>query len=521
MSDTASMYPGAGAMKHPEKPALIMASTGERTTFAELDAAANRLSRLLRAVGVEPGDHVAFCLENHPRYLEIAWGCIYAGAVFTPCSSRITAGELAYLVNDCGAKVFISSYQKAEQAVAVVPETPAVQVRLMLDGTAEGYGSYEDRVAAESAEPMEDRVAGIDMFYSSGTTGVPKGVHREFQREPLERGTRSARSTTRLLTRLLGATEDSVYLSPAPLYHSAPLRFCLAVTGLGATAVVMDRFDAEPFLAIVEKYRVTHTQVVPTMFIRMLKLEPSKRLRYDVSSLQSVAHSSAPCPMAVKEQVIDWLGPVVYEYYSGTEGNGFAFVDSKDWLAHRGTVGRPLKCAVHVVGEDGNELPVGEIGQIYFEGGATFEYHNDEQKTREAVHSQGWTTLGDVGYVDNDGFLYLTDRTAFTIISGGVNIYPQEAENVLVTHPAVADVAVFGVPNEDFGEEVKAVVQPTRMPTSEVEAHALEAELIAYCRSQLTDLKCPRSIDFRSTLPRHATGKLYKRLLKDEYWSSA
>jgi long-chain acyl-CoA synthetase len=295
----------------------------------------------------------------------------------------------------------------------------------------------------------------------------------------------------------------------------------MATHVLGGTTVIMEHFDAEEFLALIERYRVTHTQVVPTMFVRLLKLPDEVRARYDVSSLQSVVHAAAPCPVPVKQQIIEWFGPVVHEYYAGTEGNGFVYCNSDMWMAHKGTVGMPIGCTVHIVGEDGEELPQGESGTIYFEGGAAFEYHNDAEKTKGSRHPQGWSTLGDVGYLDEDGFLYLTDRKAYMIISGGVNIYPQEAENVLVTHPEVIDAAVFGIPNDEFGEEVKAVVLPAVMPADAAAAEALAGELIAFCRSQLADVKCPRSIDFRAELPRHPTGKLYKRLLKDEYWAAA
>ena len=320
---------------------------------------------------------------------------------------------------------------------------------------------------------------------------------------------------------LFRATNETVYLSPAPLYHAAPLRFCMSVNAIGGTVVVMEHFDAEEFLALVDRYDVTHTQVVPTMFVRLLKLPGDVRANYDVSSLQCVIHAAAPCPVPVKQQMIEWFGPVIHEYYAGTEGNGFVYCNSEQWLAHPGTVGAPIGCTLHIVGDDEQEVPVGESGTIYFEGGAEFEYHNDAEKTKGSRHPLGWSTLGDVGYVDSDGFLYLTDRKAYMIISGGVNIYPQEAENVLVTHPKVVDVAVFGVPNDDFGEEVKAVVQPVEMPADADEADALAKELIAFCRQHLADVKCPRSVDFRAELPRHPTGKLYKRHLKDEYWTAA
>ncbi|HET9600248.1 MAG TPA: AMP-binding protein, partial [Acidimicrobiales bacterium] len=310
-----------------------------------------------------------------------------------------------------------------------------------------------------------------------------------------------------------------VYLSPAPLYHAAPLRFSLATHELGGTVVAMEHFDPEQALVLIERHRATHSQWVPTMFVRMLKLPAEIRQRYDLSSLRIAVHAAAPCPVDMKRQMIEWWGPVLHEYYAGTEGNGFIYCNSEMWLAHPGTVGTPLGCIVHIVDEDGRELPQGQAGTVYFEGGPTFEYHNDPDKTAASRHAEGWSTLGDVGYLDDDGFLYLTDRKAYLIISGGVNIYPQEAENVLINHPDVADVAVFGVPNEDFGEEVKAVVQPITMPADADSAATLERTLIAYCRTELADIKCPRSIDFREELPRHPTGKLYKRLLKDEYWA--
>jgi long-chain acyl-CoA synthetase len=510
MSD--GLYPGTYAAATPDKAAYVMAATGEVVTYAQLDAAANRLSQVFHAHGLRRGDHVAFCMENHPRYLEIAWGAHYAGLVYTACSSRLTSGELAYIVDDCGAKAFITSKYKAEQALEIVPDTPNVELRLMLDGTVAGYDSFEDAVAAQPADPLPDRRESTDMLYSSGTTGRPKGV----KVTPPDAALGETPGLVTVVTALFGFNGDDVYLSPAPLYHSAPLRFNMAVERLGGTSIIMEHFDPEEFLALVERYKVTVTQVVPTMFIRMLKLPESVRAKYDVSSLKSVVHAAAPCPVDVKRQMIEWWGPIIHEYYAGTEGNGFVYTGSQDWLAHPGTVGRAILGTVHIVDEDGADLPTGEPGTIYFEGGAEFEYHNDAEKTAGSRNQRGWSTLGDVGYLDDEGFLYLTDRKAFMIISGGVNIYPQEAENVLIGHPKVLDVAVFGVPNEDFGEEVKAVVQPSDMADAGPE---LERELIAYCRERLADVKCPRSVDFREELPRHPTGKLYKRLLKDEYWA--
>ncbi|MGB0112024.1 MAG: AMP-binding protein [Ilumatobacteraceae bacterium] len=513
------MYPGAHLTQHGDKPALVMANSGYTQTYAELDAAANRVSRLLRAAGLQPGDHVAMCMENHDRYFEIVWGCHYAGLVYTCASSRLTSHELEYIINDCGARAFITSKYKAEQATDVIDATPNVELRLMLDGVVDGYESYEHAVEAQSPEPLDEaRVAGLDMLYSSGTTGMPKGITRPFPNTPLED---TASGVMGLMQLLFGATDATKYLSPAPFYHAAPLRFCLAVHAIGGTIIAMENFDAERYLQLVEEHQITHSQVVPTMFVRMLKLPEATRNKYDVSSLDCVIHAAAPCPVPVKHQMIEWFGPVIREYYAGSEGNGFVFCDSEAWLAHPGTVGAPIGCVLHIVGEDGEEVPQGESGTVYFEGGAEFEYHNDPDKTKGSRHPKGWSTLGDVGYLDPDGYLFLTDRKAYMIISGGVNIYPQEAENVLVTHPKVIDVAVFGVPNDDFGEEVKAVVQPVEMPADDAAAAALASELIQFCKTELADVKCPRSIDFRTELPRHPTGKLYKRLLKDEYWEAA
>jgi acyl-CoA synthetase (AMP-forming)/AMP-acid ligase II len=424
--------------------------------------------------------------------------------------------------------VYITSRYKADSAAELLATTPAVELRLMLDGVIEGYESYEHTVAAQSDEPLEGRIGGTDMLYSSGTTGRPKGVLPSLPTEPLETRAAPGATTASMLglvvgmqRTLFGMDNAKVYLSPAPMYHAAPLRFCMATQALGATVVAMEQFDTERYLAFIEQYRATHTQVVPTMFVRLLKLPDEVRATYDVSSLECVVHAAAPCPVPVKEAMIDWWGPVIHEYYAGTEGNGFTYCNSAMWLAHKGTVGMPINCKVHIVGDDGEELPQGAIGTVYFEGGRSFEYHNDPEKTAGSRHPMGWSTLGDVGYLDADNYLYLTDRKLYMIISGGVNVYPQEAENVLVTHPKVVDVAVFGVPNEDFGEEVKAVVQPVELPADDDAAAALARELIAYCREQLADIKCPRTIDFRAELPRHPTGKLYKRILRDAYWTAA
>jgi long-chain acyl-CoA synthetase len=505
------MYPAVYARETPEKAALVMATTGEVVTYRALDERSNRCAQLLWDAGLRPGDGIALFLENHPRFFEIAWAAQRSGLYYTAVSSRLTAPEVEYIVDDCGARVFFTSYARREVAEALKDRLPRVGRRLMLSGTIPGYAPYEECIAAYPGLPLNLELEGCDLLYSSGTTGRPKGVKPPLTGQPAG----AVPPILRLVTQLYGAGSDTVYLSPAPLYHAAPLRFNLSVQRLGGTCVVMEHFDALEALRLIERFRVTFSQWVPTMFVRMLKLPEAERSAFNLSSHRAAVHAAAPCPVEVKERMIAWWGPILHEYYGGTEGNGLTALDSKEWLSHRGSVGKPVLGEVHIIGEDGRELPVGETGMVYFAYGPSFEYHNDPEKTLSARNEKGWTTLGDIGYVDQDGYVYLTDRKAHMIISGGVNIYPQEAENVLITHPKVADVAVIGVPNEDFGEEVKAVVQPVDMADA---GPALARELMEYCRQRLSDLKCPRSVDFEQELPRHPTGKLYKRLLKDRYW---
>lgn len=509
------MHPAAHAATNPDKPAYLMARSGEVVTYQQLDDRSNQLAQLLFDRGLRPGDAIAICMENSARYLEVAWAAQRSGLYYTAMSSRLQRDEVEYILNDCGASAFITSIEQNQVAAEVRDLAPKVHTWLMiggLRGVVDGYEAFEEAVASHPAMPLDEQLEGADLLYSSGTTGRPKGIKRALPRQPLGEGQEAVVTLGQML---YGANAETVYLSPAPLYHAAPLRFSMAIIRLGGTVVVMEHFDPVEFLELIERHHVTHTQVVPTMFVRMLKLPEEDRACHDLSSLTCCIHAAAPCPVQVKEQMIDWWGPVIHEYYAGTEGNGFVQCNSPDWLAHRGTVGKSLVGTVHIVGDDGEELPTGEAGTIYFEGGAQFEYHNDPEKTAASRHPKGWSTLGDVGFLDDDGFLYLTDRKAYMIISGGVNIYPQEAENLLTMHPKVADVAVFGVPDEEMGESVKAVVQPLDMAAAGPD---LERELVAYCREHLAHFKCPRSIDFEAELPRAPTGKLYKRLLRDRYW---
>ena len=505
------MHPSIHAKTNPDKPAIIMAASGETITFAELDRRSNQVAQLLRARGIQVGETVALCMENHPWFFCLTWGFQRAGVHYVGISSRLTPPEIAYILEDSGAKLLFGSAYLAPTLDDVARLSPEV-AQLRFDSP--GAFSAETALAAMPDTPIADERAGVDMLYSSGTTGRPKGVKIPLPEDP---DIAQTNSLVMLSMAAFGITPDSVYLTPAPLYHAAPLRWSMTIQKLGGTVVVMEKFDPEMALAAIEKYKVTDSQFVPTHFVRMLKLPEEIRNKYDVSTLKCAIHAAAPCPVPVKRAMIDWWGPVLYEYYAGTEGNGFTFVTSQEWLERPGTVGRALTGVVRVCDEDGNEVPRGTEGQIFFEpteGMVPFEYHNDPDKTRDARNKHGWTSLGDVGYEDEDGYVFLTDRKSFMIISGGVNIYPQEIENLLVTHPKVADAAVIGAPDPDFGERVVAVVQPLDMSQAGPE---LAAELTEYLSTQLSRVKMPRQIDFRAELPRELTGKLYKRHLRDEY----
>jgi long-chain acyl-CoA synthetase len=504
-------HPKQLVLEKPDKPAYIMASTGEVVTRLQLDQKANQCARMLRALGLKAGDHISIFMENNRQFLEICAAASRSGLFYTAISTHLTLPEVEYIINDSGAKVLFTSLAMSPVTSELIGRISKDVTLFSVGGTTEGFESYENKVYGFPGEPLSDPITGTDMLYSSGTTGRPKGVKTQLDDLPYG----ELQPSTLGLILLFSFNEDAVYLSPAPLYHAAPLRFVMITIRCGGTAIIMDRFDALTSLELIEKYKVTHSQWVPTMFVRMLRLTEEERKRYDLSTHQVAVHAAAPISVYVKQQMIDWWGPILIEYYAGTEGNGLSAVNSQEWLAHKGTVGRPIIGIPHILDEEGNDLPPGEVGTIYFSDGRDFEYHNDPEKTAASRNEKGWTTLNDVGYLDEEGYLYLTDRKTNMIISGGVNIYPQEAENILITHPRVIDVAVLGVPNEDFGEEVKGVVQPDNPDEA---GPKLEAELIAYCRQYLSKIKCPTSIDFEKELPRTPTGKLLKRLLKDRYW---
>ena len=449
-------------------------------------------------------------MDNTARYFEVCWAAQRSGISYTPINWHLNADEAAYILDDCEAKVFFATPAVGALAVAIAG-APRVTHRFSVGGAIDGFDDLDEALATLQADgPTPSPVEGLIMFYSSGTTGRPKGILRPYSGAPYGTGI----GLEMLMSGLYEFNAESVYLCPAPLYHAAPLGWSMGTLRLGGTVVMMRQFDPIKALALIERYHITHGQFVPTMFIRMLKLTEEERTRNDLSSLKVAIHAAAPCPVDVKDQMIAWWGPVIQEYYAGSEGNGFCAVDSPTWLAHKGTVGRPVGGLLHILDEDGNELPTGEIGTVYFEGTAAFEYHNDPAKTASAYNPKGWSTLNDVGHVDAEGFLYLSDRRSHLIISGGVNIYPQEVENVLTMHPLIADVAVIGVPDPEMGEAVKAVVQLVDMSKASPE---LAQELIDYCRERLAKFKCPRTLDFDPELPRLPTGKLFKRRLIDRY----
>ncbi len=510
------MYPGKHAVLHSDRPAIVMATTGETVTYAELEARSNRLAHLLRGRGLGRLDHYSIYMENNARYVECCTAGERAGLYYTCVNSFLTAEELAYIVGNSQSKVLITSQEKRDVALAAMKLCPKVELCLVVDGPGDGDKilNLDGATAGLPATPIADESLGTAMLYSSGTTGRPKGIVRPLP----EVAPANHLPIFSFLLKLWRYRNDMIYLSPAPLYHSAPQAAVGLTLRMGGTVIVMERFDAEAYLALIEKYRVSHSQLVPTMFSRLLKLPAAARARYDLSSLETAIHAAAPCPVQVKEQMIDWWGPIIQEYYGATEGLGFTACDSAEWLAHKGTVGRVLLGKLHVLDDAMNEQPTGTAGTLWFETATPFEYFNDPAKTAEARSADGtMSTVGDVGYVDGDGYLHLTDRTTFMIISGGVNVYPQECENLLITHPKVADAAVFGVPNADLGEEVKAVIQ--LMPEIAPGPGIVE-ELLAFCGRHLARQKVPRSIDFEAQLPRLPTGKLYKRLLRDRYWGN-
>jgi long-chain acyl-CoA synthetase len=503
-------HPGIHARIDPDRLAVIVSGSSERLTYAELERESCRIARLFRQRGLKPGDHVAVILDNRAEFLSLVWAALRAGLYLTPVNWHLKAEEACYVVNDCGAKAIVVSSQLVFPGEEILALTPDVQIRLSVAAAMNGYETLHEALRGMPGEPLSDEADGSIMYYSSGTTDRPKGIKRALS------GARfgALGPVDRLMQASYGFGPESVYLCPGPLYHAAPLAYSLGTHRLGGTVVVMPKFDPECALQLIEQHHVTHAQFVPTHFVRILQLPQGIRDRYSLASLRYAIHAGAPCAIDVKEAMIEWLGPVIYEYYCGSEVNGFCMIDSEEWLAHKGSVGRSVFGPAHVVGEDGQTVDTGEPGVIYFEGGAPFEYHNAPEKTAAAHNARGWSTLGDIGYMDAEGYVYLTDRQCHTINTGGVKVSSQEVENALILHPAVRDVAVIGIPDPEYGQSVRAVVE---LRDPQLAGEELAADLIGHCRERLAHFKCPRSVDFVASLPRLPNGKLLKRELQSRY----
>jgi len=510
------MYPGHWVKTQAEKPAAINSETGECICYRELDDRSMQLAQLLYENGLRRGDHIALFMENNLRYFEIAWAAFRSGLYFTPVNRFLTAEEAAYIINDCEAQVLISSFFLQDTAKALLPFLENTNITcLMTEEATQGYQSYEKEIGTCEAKALDEQPLGTYMLYSSGSTGKPKGIVHRLPRRTVDNYPEAGLEVFR---KFWSFDESTVFLSTAPNYHAAPILFSIQTQRMGGTVVMMPKFDAEKALAAIETHKVTHSQWVPTMFNRMLKLPAERRLQYDISTMQCAIHGAAPCPKHVKEKIIEWWGPIVCEYYSASEGIGQTHITTEEWLDKPGSVGKAILGVLHICDDNGNELPVGDSGAVYFELPALpFTYKNDDSKTKSSQHPnhENWCSVGDVGFLDGDGYLFLNDRANFMIISGGVNIYPQEIEDALLTHVKVADVAVFGVPNEEMGEEVKAIVQLEKSCEASEE---LARELIEYTRDHIAHYKCPKSVEFMTQLPRLETGKLYKNLLRDRYW---
>ncbi|MFM9973470.1 MAG: AMP-binding protein [Beijerinckiaceae bacterium] len=509
-NDLQPFHPRRHAIERPDDVAYRISTSAETVTFSQLEARANQAAHALRQLGLKRGDHIVIVMENRREFLEICFAADRTGLYYTTVSTHLTDDEIHYIIRDCGALLVLVSDTLIDRIHAYA-DLMLRDCPVMVIGRGEGaLASFTDIAAAAQATPIPDESQGLDMLYSSGTTGRPKGVKWALPDQPVG----SSSMLIELLSGLFGYGAGTHYLCTAPLYHAAPLRHTMVTIRTGGSAVIMPKFDAETALALIDAECITHSQWVPTMFVRLLKLPEETRRLYSLSSMTMAVHAAAPCPVDVKHRMIEWWGPIIHEYYAGTENNGFTAITTEEWLGHVGSVGPAKLGVIHICDENGTELQIGAEGEVFFENGHQFEYHNDLEKTRISRNARGWTTLGDIGRLDHDGYLYLTDRKSFVIISGGVNIYPQEVENLLLQHEAVLDAAVIGIPNEEFGEEVKAVVQ---LVDGLEPNEDLSSELIAFCRTRLSSIKCPRTIDFRAEFPRSPTGKLLKRLIRDKY----
>ncbi len=510
------MHPRIFASTHADKPAMIMEETGQSLTYGELEPIANQGAQFIRSLGIENGDIIALWATNSIKFMEIYWAAQRAGIYICPLPTHLSADDAAYIMANCGAKLLIVSNQikaAAEFIKTAAAKLDNLENIFSIDGDLDHVEPWAAQINAMPLTPIEDEEAGFHLIYSSGTTGRPKGVKLPLIGGDVMEDTIWAKR----YESIYNLTDTSVFLACAPLYHAAPILFVANTMRRGATIIIMKKFDAEGTLKAIENHGVTMSQMVPTMFIRMLRLPEDTRLAYDVSSLEYVIHAAAPCPKEIKYQMMEWFGDIIDEYYAGSESIGATTITSAEWRERPGSVGRGKNCTLHICDEAGDELPAGETGTVYFAGGYDFEYLGEPEKTKKSRNPKNpkWATLGDIGYVDEAGYLFLTDRKNFVIISGGVNIYPQETENLIIQHPKVADVAVIGVPNAEMGEEMKAVIEPLDWQDA---GEALAEDIIAYCRSKLGPIKCPKSVDFDKKLPRQENGKLFKRLVRKRYW---
>lgn len=500
--------PRLHASSAPDRVAVVCAD--ERLTYGELESLTNRMAALFRAAGLQRGDHVATLLGNRPETLAVAWAAWRCGLYLTPMSTALSATEAGYLISDSGARVVIADAAAATLAAALPPLTHTPVQWWSLKGRIFGYEAIEPRLERASGRATAHEPPGALMMYTSGTTGAPKGVIRPLL-PPDWRGTAPFAADLIELFDLGGP--DVRYLSTAPLYHAAPLRMALSVTAGGGTIYVMDRFDAARVLHLLQAERITHSQWVPAMFQRMLALPAAQRKAFTAPAHRSAIHGAAPCPAPLKHAMIEWWGPILVEYYSGTEGVGLTLIDSADWLAHPGSVGCARKGAIHIVDEQGQDTPAGSTGLVCFSGTAPFEYHGAPEKTASRMPREGLQTFGDVGHLDADGYLYLTDRQDDMIISGGVNLYPQEIESAIREVEGVFDCAVVGAPDAGFGERPVAFVEIDHKAVATTED--IVQAVTAHCRQRLGRFKQPVSIQVIDALPRSATGKLLRRQLRD------
>ena len=508
------LHPRFHAERDPDRIAYRMADDGAVLSFGALEDAANRGAQTFRSLGLGTGAVVAALMENCLDFMVAAWAAQRSGICFVPVSRYLTASEITFILQDSGAQALVVSPRQAAIAEELVDAGTAPPHVLATGGAAaSGMLDWDDCLAAMPADSIRDESTGINMGYSSGTTGRPKGVRPPATDRAVEE---PDPFMLHLVRDRLGMSAASTFLSPAPLYHAAPMRFNMMCGHLGATSSIMTKFDPVDFLDTIARQAITHTKCVPTMFVRLLKLPEEVRLARSVASLETVVHAAAPCPVEIKRRMIAWLGPIIHEYYAGTESNGLTFISCEEWLEHPASVGRAVIGTPHIMDESGEtELAPGDTGLVYFDGGVQFAYHNDPEATRKAYNRRGWSTVGDIGRLDAGGYLYLTDRQDFMIITGGVNVSPQEVEDTIVQHPGVRDVAVFGLPDPDLGQRVFAVVQPVDEETGD---RCLGAAILAYCRTRLSSVKCPREIEIRRDLPRTETGKMLKARLQQEYF---